>query len=774
MYPGMATPIPPSQPLYPGMAQPAQPSQPLYPGMAAPSQPVYPGTLQPLTPYGTPLTGPVPATGPAPVSSRLGQMLQSAPPTAAPTSRFQAFMQRSVSPNIATNTWIMAVIGAVVALASGLILTAITEAIWSAALDQALSVYATSALNQLGTGMAKSLLTPDLLKFFLFEQHVPFTLHADVSASSVGGSGDLGIGLPLTGLILTPGIAIALGGYISSASDFTHNIRSSLLRGALIGPFYGVILVILALVSSSSTQVSLLGEGAGFTLSASPLSAFIYGVIWGVLFGALGGWIQFAGRRWLSGLLPTMLAARTRWLGPLTGGLAAIIAGVLLTCALAAALYPLALTSISGSVASSSTSSGITGSNALLTALLILALLPAVASAIFAVISGAPYEVATVASSALGSSGSQSSPTTSVGLIGAQTHPSFGPIYLVLLVPIIAYIIGGRISARISGAARTDTALVAGALICVPSGILMAALAYLVSLNLDISALGLVSASESASPSVLGALLAGLVGGAVFGAIGGASEVAAPGLGGLAHALVVPLRPLALVIDPLLDAITGHPRQQLRSASRRWFYDAVTLAVALVILVIIVNIVNALPTAVLPFKAALILDMVIAALVIALPLLYLTGAMVTAVSAPLDRTPLVSNALPVVAPVQPMPSAPPMQPVTGAPVPGMAPGSYSGYPSAPLAGYPPAQGYPGVPSAPVAGYPGVPSVPFAGYPSASYPVPPAYPAPSYPAYPGVPSAPLAPSQPVFPPAPGDTSQPPLQTGPDPNDETVTQ
>src|SRR6185312_7151945 len=66
----------PSQPFYPGMAAPVPPSQPLYPGMATPSQPVYPGTPQPLTPYGIPLTGQVPAMGPAPVSSRLGQMLQ--------------------------------------------------------------------------------------------------------------------------------------------------------------------------------------------------------------------------------------------------------------------------------------------------------------------------------------------------------------------------------------------------------------------------------------------------------------------------------------------------------------------------------------------------------------------------------------------------------------------------------------------------------------------------------------------------------------------------
>jgi hypothetical protein len=671
-------------------------------------------------------------------------MLQSAPPTAAPSNRVQAFMQRNVSPKVATNTWFMAAVGAVVALVSGLLLTAIAEALWSAALDQALATYAASAADQIGSGLVKSLLTPDLLKFYLFEQHVPFTIHADLSSGIGGGGGDLGIGLPITGLIVIPGIALILGGYLSSASDYTHNIRSSLLRGALIGPFYGVLLAILALISSSSAQISLLGASAGFSLSASPISAFLYGVLWGALFGTLGGWIQFAGRRCVSGMLPTMQATRSRWLGAGVGGVVAVAVGVLLTCALTVSLYPLELTALGGSVASSSTTSGLSASNALLTLLLIIALLPAVAAAIFTVIAGAPYEVSTAtAGLAAASSGSQS-PGSSVGLFNAQTHPAFGLIYLVVLIPIVAYLIGGRISARIAGATRTDTALVAGALIGVPSGLLMAVIAYLLSITLDISALGLVSANESVAPSVVGAFLVGLIGGAIFGALGGVSEIALPRLGSLGHVLVIPLRPLALAIDPLLDRITRHPRQQPRSAARRWLYDAAALAVALVLLVIIVNIVNTLPVSTLPFHVALIVDVALAALVIALPLLYLTGALVVSLSAPMDKTPLVSH---------PIEAAAPMQPVASAPLPGFMPGSYAGYPSAPAPGYP---GYPSVPMAGQPMYPGSPGSP--GYSG-------------YSAYPGVASMPmpLPPLAPTPPPVAPEQSPEPASH---PNDETV--
>ncbi len=753
---------PPSQPMYaPPMSQPmnpppyqppyqAAPSQPMYgpppsqPMYAAPpSQPMY--AAPPSQPMYGPPTGPIQVMGPAPISSRLGQMLRAAPPTAAPSNRIQAFMQRNVSAPMATNPWFMAVAGAVLALVCGLILTAIAEALWSAALDQALAVYATSALNQVASGMVKSLLAPDLLKFYLFEQHVPFTLHADISASGVGGGGDLGVTLPLTGLILIPGIALALGGYISSASDFTHNIRSSLLRGALIGPFYGVILAIIALVSGSSTQVSLLGEGVGFSLSASPISAFFYGLLWGALFGALGGWIQFAGRRAVSGILPTMRATRSRWLGAGAGGVVAIAAGILLTSALTAALYPLALTAQSGSAANTASvaTSSTSASSAPLIALAILAFLPTVASVLFMFVAGAPYETTAAQSSLLGSSGSQTSPASSVGLIGAQSHPSFGPVYLVLLIPIICYLIGGRISARIAGATRTDTALVAGALISVPCGLLMAGIAYLLSFSLDVNALGLVSASEGAAPSIFGAFLAGLVGGAIFGALGGMSEIAAPRLGGLGHILLLPLRPLALAVDPLLDIITGHPRGQTRSAARRWLYDAALLAAVFVALVIILNVVNALPLTVIPYRVTLILDVVITALVVALPLLYLTGAIVTLFSAPLDDTPLASSALAASPLMQPPIMSDPMYGAPIAPYP-----SYPAYPGAAMGGY---SGYPGAPGTPgPSGYPAYPAYPAYPGPTGSpvYPGPPSMPMPPvYPAYPAYPATPNAPGQP---------------------------
>ena len=158
----------------------------------------------------------------------------------------------------------------------------------------------------------------------------------------------------------------------------------------------------------------------------------------------------------------------------------------------------------------------------------------------------------------------------------------------------------------------------------------MAAIAYLLSFSLDVNALGLVSASESAAPSIFGAFLAGLVGGAIFGALGGMSEVAVSRLGGLGHTLLLPLRPLALAVRSTARMITGHPHGKTRSAARRWLYDAALLAADAVALVIVLNVVNTLQRTVIPYRFALILDVATAALVVALPLLYLTGATGTA------------------------------------------------------------------------------------------------------------------------------------------------
>ena len=151
-----------------------------------------------------------------------------------------------------------------------------------------------------------------------------------------------------------------------------------------------------------------------------------------------------------------MRATRSRWLGAAAGGVVAIVAGILMTSALTAALNLLALTAQSGSTANTAsvTTSSTAVSSVPLVALAALAILPTVASVLFTFVAGAPYETTAAQASLLGSSGSQTSPVSSVGLIGAQSHPPFGPIYFVLLIPIIGYLM-------VDGSARASRELLA-------------------------------------------------------------------------------------------------------------------------------------------------------------------------------------------------------------------------------------------------------------------------------------------------------------------------
>ncbi|MGH2514864.1 MAG: zinc ribbon domain-containing protein, partial [Ktedonobacterales bacterium] len=128
----LSQPPAPSQPFYGTLP----PSQPFY-GILPPSQPLYP-TAPPPPLYIAPATTPVSAQFPQPQGASVSQSLlgpNGVPGVAQPYSRIQALLMRNLSPNTVASPWLMAAIGAVAALVAGLILTALSGALWSNALD---------------------------------------------------------------------------------------------------------------------------------------------------------------------------------------------------------------------------------------------------------------------------------------------------------------------------------------------------------------------------------------------------------------------------------------------------------------------------------------------------------------------------------------------------------------------------------------------------------------------------------------------------------------
>jgi hypothetical protein len=606
----------------------------------------------------------------------------------------------------AVSPYVTALMGAVVAVLVGLLLTLGAQAIWSAAFQAALSV-ATGSVSSIG-----AYLTPDLVKLFMIEQRVPLTVQVAASDAS-GATANGAFSLPLTGLLLAPAIALTVGGYISAASDYTRQPRYAIVRGALISPVYAVALAIMALTSASTLQIPAGGATVSISVSADPLWAFLNGLLWGALFGALGGWVQVAGRRSLSAALTAARrSARPELYGAGMGALAAFALGVLGFMALAIALGALALVSQQATITPnpllSLATKGASGSAVVIFAVMALAL-PA-GAILLALTTGASLSVALPGVNQLASQ------TFSFTSVGSQLHY---PLWYstALIIPFIALLTGGRVSARAAGATGAGRALVAGALMSLPFSVLLTLMAALSGFNVQVTALD-TTQGVSAAIAILPTFFISLLAAAVVGALGGLSEVTLPWLGKIPHWLALPLFPLSFLLSLLLDLITGSPYGARRSLARLYFYDGVALTILLALAGVALDFVNSAPNPTLPFRTLAVLDSVAAALLVGLPLLFFAGSAITALSEPLYDTELAAPAAPaaVVAPLTPVQPGiaytyPPVysQPVAGpagyqaplstpisAPPPGYAPLYPAGYPP----GYPAALTPPAAPAIP--------------------------------------------------------------------------
>jgi hypothetical protein len=209
----------------------------------------------------------------------------------------------------------------------------------------------------------------------------------------------------------------------------------------------------------------------------------------------------------------------------------------------------------------------------------------------------------------------------SLGFVGAQ-H-ALPPIALALaVVPVVSYLVGGRIAVRVAGAERREAAFAAGAAISVPLTIVLAGLAWLVAASVEPT--GGARVAERVGPSVAGTAIATLLVGGLVGGIGGVSALRAPWLGQVPGWLLAPVRVLGRPLLPLLDRLTGHvPTSPTRpmSSVRRWLYDAALVALELGVLVLVADVVTLVWTTPGVFQRMRVVDGLLAALLVALPLL---------------------------------------------------------------------------------------------------------------------------------------------------------
>jgi hypothetical protein len=560
--------IPDTQPDIP-VVRVTTPTSGVHAGPTEATRPV-PATTQPVTAIRValaPTSLATPAPGEAYTFRRLLNATFGAPTPANrifPRTTIQRLLAARLETRLATNKWISAALGAFVAVGVGLGLSVIAQSVVNAALGTALHTEDNSATASFAGDTVLALLGGNPIKLFLLAQHVSLQLANGTSAAN----GRLSLGAPLTLLALIPVGALLLGGAIASASDFERRARYSVARGALLGPVYAVALLLLSLMSLSPVEGAALNLASVTYIAASPFGAFLSGLSWGALFGALGGWLHLHGRRSLRAL-PTALERLPlpRLVGALLGGLTALGAG-LLTClgvALAALVY-LALNGLAPALSGNLAHLPATPGELLTSLTLIVALSPSLAATLWGFSVGAPAQAAQVSYTGHGTL------QASFGAFGAAT---WGGAWLLLaLVPVVACLIGGRIAARFISARTVPGALVTGALIALPVSVgtylLIAQAELTVAANLPGGTFILDVSPDALTSCVRTFLLA-----AIAGAIGGWSTLISPTLAAHSARLSIPgLVALRARLYATLDNITQRSTFAPLSPARALLYDA--------------------------------------------------------------------------------------------------------------------------------------------------------------------------------------------------------
>jgi len=423
-------------------------------------------------------------------------------------------MQRSLlcmAPGTAANAWLGVILGGSLAIVVGLAATWVLTTVAGAFVNW-------QAIQQYFPYNAQGI--PLVMDTFTILMQRATMLIITANPGGAGGSAPVTstatLELPITLLLLVPGISLAIGGYVAASTDFQARLGPGLSRGASIAIPYAALL---GLLSQTGTFSSSTGNGQ-VTIGVTLASPFLYGLLWGILFGCSGALLRLYGKpgRAFGKLL--VRHPRPGWLAPLLGGLAATGYGLGFAAAgFVAGLPALALLDTQMPAVSGTLRESLAG-----IIVMVLLLLPGLAIMLLGVASGVPIRVSL--HSAIGPLPAGNS---QFSLFVAGGHPALvapSELSVLLLLPAVALFLGGRLAARIAGApgwlARSCNGGLAG--ICYP--VLLAMLSGLATASLHASPQAGTSAMQTVAQAGLGGpgtFLPALVIGAIFGALGGLS-----------------------------------------------------------------------------------------------------------------------------------------------------------------------------------------------------------------------------------------------------------
>ena len=592
---------------------PAQPSQP---GVNPPWT-AYPG--MPSSPWQPPPAMPVP--------------LQPPPPPNA----FQNWLIRTFQPSLAGNAIFGIVLGAVVALFLGGLVSILLEVLFHAIAPT--FGFSPSTGRPGGQDIMDYMLglTPlhapfrDGLQLFYLMNGAGEHLQYTYSSSTY----NITTNPALNGLLLIPALVLVLGGYIAAATDMQNRAMRSLLRGVTISIPYALLLVILTsqvkgnlplYPGESSSDVS--------TLTMDTTSILILGLLWGALFGLLGASIKLARGHWRRmvvqylGKLP-----RPQIVGMALGGLAAT--GLGLALSFLAILGLLAFSAFSISVFTNNICSnyGLADWQFMTGWGITQGLLHA--ANVFYYSIGAPITINNPAPLSAACFYTRSE-HVSLSMFGGSPHLP-GWTYALLLLPLISLFLGGRVSAAYGRAQAGGQGAVQGALVAVPFTILLMLLSVFTSISYQYSGPYTNSGTnityiQTAGVGVADLLLWGLLSGALFGALGAAYQAGAFKLGMLVAILLAPIKALATPGYTLFDRLRGRNSGSTRTMSLTLLYAAGILAILLALVVAGTSIAFIAFNQSFPYTLNTRIRDILAVILIALPGLLLIGAAGAALS----------------------------------------------------------------------------------------------------------------------------------------------
>lgn len=581
---------------------------------------------------------------PAPPSSwQTSTLVQPQPAT--PTyltfspSVMQRWMIQLFQPALASNALFGVVLGALVAVISGIVMIALILAIAHAiAAHINYTGYATSEVGIdyiLGFFPLDSFFRDSLLLFFVAHGAA---IHIQYGSASGSYTSMFSLTRPLHGLLILPALGLMLGGYIAASSDFRNTARSSLGRGAAIAIPYIVLLFILTSQvngclpdSSQSGAASFCVGSSSSTLSIDGFSLFIFGVLWSILFGLLGASLKLARGQWRHMLLSFLwTTTRPRVTGMITGALVATGLGI-----------SLALLSLYSLLAYNTLSVPLLAQNLcypgnwLALTVWGFAQGPLHAVNFFFFSLGAPI---TISASQPGQCFYASGSHTVLSLLG--NNPQLPPwIYSVLALPVISLFIGGRVSAALGRAQGIGPGAVQGALIAVPFAILMMLLTVICTVTVTSASNGtgnsLTSSIQSAGVGAFDVLLWALLSGAVFGALGGMYQTGSvkTEMSRLLSLLAVPLKVLTEVEYQLLDRLSGQNRSfGRRSRVRVLLYNALLCTLLLLLVAGVVGAILIIYNQLLTFQDNQRIRDIMSVVLVVLPGLFLLGACASALT----------------------------------------------------------------------------------------------------------------------------------------------